>query len=412
MTTIPLSDAMMSTATRAVFAALEARGGKGCVRFVGGCVRNALMGKPISDLDLSTQLTPDETEAALEAAGIRSVPTGKAFGTITAVVDGRPLAGAPETYEITSLREDVETDGRRAVVAYTTDWNKDALRRDFYLNALYADIDGQVFDPTGQGIADAQGARVRFIGEAEQRIREDYLRILRFFRFTAGYAKAIDEASLAACVALKDGIDGLSGERIQQELLKTLKLSDPMPAFAAMAVNGFMPLVVPGWSGADLAELVVMKGLSDEPERRLIALFDCGIGLKAEDLQAVQARLKMSQRLYNRLLDAGQVADLLAGPQETPFARLMYLHGRQATEDALYLVAAHLNKDPAAVDYVMAMLQGLEIPVFPLKGADLIKRGYSAGPELGKALKQIETEWVNHDFSQSVIDRALDATAK
>ncbi|ESQ92282.1 hypothetical protein ABENE_08955 [Asticcacaulis benevestitus DSM 16100 = ATCC BAA-896] len=382
------------------------------MRFVGGCVRNALMGKPISDLDLSTQLTPDETEAALEAAGIRSVPTGKAFGTITAVVDGRPLAGAPETYEITSLREDVETDGRRAVVAYTTDWNKDALRRDFYLNALYADIDGQVFDPTGQGIADAQGARVRFIGEAEQRIREDYLRILRFFRFTAGYAKAIDEASLAACVALKDGIDGLSGERIQQELLKTLKLSDPMPAFAAMAVNGFMPLVVPGWSGADLAELVVMKGLSDEPERRLIALFDCGIGLKAEDLQAVQARLKMSQRLYNRLLDAGQVADLLAGPQETPFARLMYLHGRQATEDALYLVAAHLNKDPAAVDYVMAMLQGLEIPVFPLKGADLIKRGYSAGPELGKALKQIETEWVNHDFSQSVIDRALDATAK
>ncbi|CAL4868095.1 CCA-adding enzyme [Asticcacaulis sp. MM231] len=405
MTTIPLSDAMMSTATRAVFAALEAKGGKGCVRFVGGCVRNALMGKPISDLDLSTQLTPEETEAALAAAGIRSVPTGKAFGTITAVMEGQP-------YEITSLREDVETDGRRAVVAYTTDWSKDALRRDFYLNALYADIDGQVFDPTGYGVEDALTGSVRFIGEAEQRIREDYLRILRFFRFTAGYARGIDEESLAACVALKNGIDGLSGERIQQELLKTLKLPDPMPAFAAMAVNGFMPLVVPGWSGANLAELVVMKGLSDEPERRLIALFDCGIELKAEALQVAQTRLKMSQRLYNRLLDAGKVADLLAGPQETPFARLMYLHGRQATEDALYLVAAHLNKDPAAVDYVMAMLQGLEIPVFPLKGSDLIKRGYSAGPELGKALKQIETEWVNHDFSQSVIDRALDATAK
>lgn len=405
MTTIPLSDDMQSPATRAVFAALEAKGGQGCVRFVGGCVRNALMGKEIRDLDLSTQLTPDETEAALEAAGIRSVPTGKAFGTITAVVAGQP-------YEITSLREDVETDGRRAVVAYTTDWNKDALRRDFYLNALYADIDGQVFDPTGYGVEDALTGRVRFIGEAEQRIREDYLRILRFFRFTAGYARGIDEESLAACVALKDGIDGLSGERIQQELLKTLKLPDPMPAFATMAVNGFMPHVVPGWSGADLTELVVMKNLTDDPERRLLALLDCGVGLEADALLAVQARLKMSQRLYNRLLDAGKVADLLAGAQETPFARLMYLHGRQATEDALYLVAAHLNKDPSAVGYVMAMLQGLEIPVFPVKGADLIKQGYSAGPELGKALKQIETEWLNHDFSQSVIDRALDATAK
>ena len=405
MTTIPLSDAMMSSATRAVFAALEAKGGKGCVRFVGGCVRNALMGKEISDLDLSTLLTPDETETALEAAGIRRVPTGKAFGTITAVIESEP-------YEITSLREDVETDGRRAVVAYTTDWSKDALRRDFYLNALYADIDGQVFDPTGHGVEDALSGRVRFIGEAEQRIREDYLRILRFFRFTAGYARGIDEASLAACVALKDGIDGLSGERIQQELLKTLKLPDPMPAFAAMAVNGFMAHVVPGWSGANLAELVIMNGLTDDAECRLMALLDCGIGLEAGALQAVQARLRMSQRLYNRLVDAGKVADLLAGSQETPFARLMYLHGRQATEDALYLVAAHQGKGPTAVGYVMAMLQGLEIPVFPLKGADLIKRGYSAGPELGKALKQIETEWVNHDFSQSVIDRALDATAK
>ena len=405
MTVLANQPWLTSEATRAVIAALEAAGGKACVRFVGGCVRNALMGKEISDLDLSTLLTPDETETALEAAGIRSVPTGKAFGTITAVIESEP-------YEITSLREDVETDGRRAVVAYTTDWSKDALRRDFYLNALYADIDGQVFDPTGHGVEDALSGRVRFIGEAEQRIREDYLRILRFFRFTAGYARGIDEASLAACVALKDGIDGLSGERIQQELLKTLKLPDPMPAFAAMAVNGFMAHVVPGWSGANLAELVIMNGLTDDAECRLMALLDCGIGLEAGALQAVQARLRMSQRLYNRLVDAGKVADLLAGSQETPFARLMYLHGRQATEDALYLVAAHQGKGPTAVGYVMAMLQGLEIPVFPLKGADLIKRGYSAGPELGKALKQIETEWVNHDFSQSVIDRALDATAK
>ncbi|WP_303829186.1 CCA tRNA nucleotidyltransferase [Asticcacaulis taihuensis] len=405
MTTIHLSHDMQSPATRAVFAALEAKGGAACVRFVGGCVRNLLMGKPVSDLDLSTQLTPDETEAALEAAGIRSVPTGKAFGTITAVVDGAP-------YEITSLREDVETDGRRAVVKYTTDWAKDALRRDFYLNALYADIDGTVYDPTGEGLADAEAGRVRFIGEAEQRIREDYLRILRFFRFSAGYAREIDPGSLAACVALKAGIDGLSGERIQQELLKTLALPQPLMAFNAMQAHGLMPRVVPGWhaTGEALPELAAVTGLTDDPEIRLMALIDSGVGLSAPALHACQTRLKWSQRLYNRMRDAGRALDGLA--ENAPFARLMYLHGRQATEDAVYLAAAHQGKEPTAVAYVMQMLAGLEVPVFPVKGADLIARGLSAGPAVGAALKQLETEWLNHDFSQSVIEAALDAFAK
>ena len=405
MTTIPLSENMQSPATRAVFSALEAKGGKGCVRFVGGCVRNLLMGKEVSDLDLSTQLTPYETEAALEAAGIRSVPTGKAFGTITAVVGGAP-------YEITSLREDVETDGRRAVVKYKTDWAKDALRRDFYLNALYADIDGTVYDPTGEGIADARAGRVRFIGEAEQRIREDYLRILRFFRFTAGYATETNSASLAACVALKDGIDGLSGERIQQEILKTLTLPEPLLAFTTMQAQGLMPHVVPGWqaTGETLPELAAVIALTEDPEIRLIALIDSGVGLSAAALHACQTRLKWSQRLYNRLRDAGRALDLLA--ENAPFARLLYLHGRQATEDAVFLAAAHQKKEASAVAYVLHMLEGLETPVFPVKGADLIALGIPAGPEVGKALKTIETEWLNHDFSQSVIDAALDALAK
>jgi poly(A) polymerase len=405
MTSIQFSEDMQSAATRAVFSALEAKGGKGCVRFVGGCVRNLLMGKEVSDLDLSTQLTPDETEMALAAAGIRSVPTGKAFGTITAVVDGKP-------FEITSLREDVETDGRRAVVTYTADWAKDALRRDFYLNALYADIDGAVYDPTGQGIADAQTGRVRFIGEAAQRIREDYLRILRFFRFSAGYARKIDADSLAACVALKAGIDTLSGERIQQEMLKTLSLPQPLAAFTTMQANGIMPHVVPGWQadGETLPELAAVTGLTDDAEIRLLALIDSGAGLSAPALHACQTRLKWSQRLYNRLRAAGRALDDLA--ENAPFARLMYLHGRQATEDAVYLAAAHQKKEAAAVVYVMRMLEGLEIPVFPVKGADLIARGLTAGPEVGKALKRMEAEWLNHDFSQSVIDAALDAIAK
>jgi poly(A) polymerase len=409
MTTIPLSEDMQSAATRAVFSALEAKGGpkygKGCVRFVGGCVRNLLMGKEVSDLDLSTQLTPDETEAALEAAGIRSVPTGKAFGTITAVIDGAP-------YEITSLREDVETDGRRAVVKYTTDWAKDALRRDFYLNALYADINGTVYDPTGEGIADAKAGRVRFIGEAEQRIREDYLRILRFFRFTAGYANEIDAGSLAACVALKDGIDGLSGERIQQEILKTLSLPEPLIAFTTMQKHGIMPHVIPGWqaTGDTLPELAAVISLTEDADIRLIALIDSGVGLSAAALHNCQTRLKWSQRIYNRLREAGRALDLLA--ENAPFARLLYLHGRQATEDAVCLAAAHQKKEIAAVAYVMRMLEGLEMPVFPVKGADLIQRGIPAGPEVGKALKKIETEWLNHDFSQSVIEAALDVIAK
>ena len=265
MTKIPLIDDMAAPETRAVFAALEAAGGAACVRFVGGCVRNALMGRAISDLDLAAQLTPDETEAALAAAGLRSVPTGKAFGTITAVVDGKP-------FEITSLREDVETDGRRAVVRYTTDWAKDAQRRDFYLNALYADIEGRVYDPTGEGLGDVAAGRVRFIGEAEQRIREDYLRILRFFRFHAIYGDpegGIDAEGLAACARHAPAISGLSAERIGAEMRKLLAAEDPAPSVAAMERAGVLTQVLPGGDARSLAVLVHLEdGL---PPRRIQA---------------------------------------------------------------------------------------------------------------------------------------------
>jgi poly(A) polymerase len=401
---ITLSNDMRASGTRAVFAALEVKGGKGCVRFVGGCVRNAVMGRPGSDLDLSTQLTPDETEEALTAAGLRQVPTGKAFGTITAVVGKTP-------YEITSLREDVESDGRRAVVKYTTDWAKDAQRRDFYLNALYADFDGQVYDPTGFGLEDAQTGRVRFIGDAEQRIREDYLRILRFFRFTAGYGQVFDAASLAACVALKTGIDGLSGERLWQEMSKMLDLRDPLHAFEVMSGEGILMHVVPGWThqATKLPELSAMLGLSGDVARRFMALLDGGIGLDHAALKAVQERLKFSKALSDRLYAAGVAAARLADADEGVLKLLIYRLGREAVEDAVYLIAAHLGRSPQAL---LGHLQALHVPPFPLKGADLIARGLEPGPEVGARLKQIETEWLEHDFSQSVIDRALDAIAK
>jgi poly(A) polymerase len=404
MTRIQLTGAMQAPATRSVFEALEARGGKGCVRFVGGCVRNSLMARPITDLDLSTQLLPDDTEAALEAAGIRSVPTGKAFGTITAVIDGEP-------YEITSLREDVETDGRRAVVEYTTDWGKDAERRDFYLNALYADIEGNIYDPTGLGLEDAQAGRVRFIGEAEQRIREDYLRILRFFRFTAGYAETIDAVSLAACAALKNGIDGLSGERIWQELRKTLAVTNPLPAFEPMSREGILLHVLPGWqhTAGTLPELSAMAANTPDVIRRFMALLDGGIGLDLAHLTALRERLKFSNATFDRLYAAGVTTSRLADADEGLLKRLIYSLGREAVEDAVCLIAAHLGRSP---DVMLGHLARLHVPAFPLKGADLIARGLTPGPELGERLKQIETEWLNHDFSQSVIEDALDAIGK
>ena len=403
MTKIPLIDDMAAPETRAVFAALEAAGGAACVRFVGGCVRNALMGRAISDLDLAAQLTPDETEAALAAAGLRSVPTGKAFGTITAVVDGKP-------FEITSLREDVETDGRRAVVRYTTDWAKDAQRRDFYLNALYADIEGRVYDPTGEGLGDVAAGRVRFIGEAEQRIREDYLRILRFFRFTAGYAREIDARSLAACVALRDGLDGLSGERIQQELLKTLALPSPLRAFEAMLAGGVLGHALPGWRGEDLGVFRAMLAIAAQPDQRLIALLDDGGLLAPDALRGVRDRLKLSQRLYLRLKAAHAASEALA--EGADIRRLIYAHGREAALDAVALSGAHLGKAPVRVQNLLEDIAALAVPAFPLKGADLIARGLTPGPEVGARLKAIEADWLRHDFSQSVIDAALDRLAK
>ncbi|MGZ3305226.1 MAG: CCA tRNA nucleotidyltransferase [Asticcacaulis sp.] len=401
---LDLPAVMRTDAVRTLFAALEAKGGNGCVRFVGGCVRNIVMGRAPTDLDLATQLVPDDTEAALAAAGIRSVPTGKAFGTITAVIDGEP-------YEITSLREDVETDGRRAVVSYTEDWARDAQRRDFYLNALYADGEGRVSDPTGLGIDDARARRVRFIGDAEQRIREDYLRILRFFRFTAGYAAAIDEPSYAACIALKAGIDGLSGERVWQEISKTLGLPNPMTAFEAMQRGGVMRHVIPGWrlTAAALPELERMIRFSTDPERRFMALADAGAGLSGDGIKAVRSRLKLSRRLYDRLRTVEAVVSQLADADAAGMPRLIYLHGRQGVEDAVLLLAAHEGRDP---HILLRLVEELHVPAFPIKGADLIRRGMTAGPEVGKRLKQIETEWLNHDFSQTVIDANLDDIGK
>ena len=216
MTTIAPQAWMVEPGCAAVMAALSLRGGEDCARFVGGAVRNALMGLPVDDVDIATWLPPDEVVKALKAAGLKAIPTGIDHGTVTAIAERRP-------YEITTLRRDVTTDGRNATVAFTDDWTEDALRRDFRLNALYADVAGNVFDPTGEGVADTTAGRVVFVGDPKTRIREDYLRILRFFRFQAWYGRSkADGAALAACASLRGDLGRLSAERVQKELLKLL----------------------------------------------------------------------------------------------------------------------------------------------------------------------------------------------
>ncbi len=260
---------MTAAPVRAVLDALEARGGRGCARFVGGCVRNALIDRHIDDIDIATVLTPDEVAAALEAKGLKAAPTGVEHGTITGVADGQP-------FEITTLRRDVSTDGRRAVVAFTTDWRDDALRRDFRLNALYADPDGRVFDPTGHGLADLRAGRIVFVGDPMVRIREDYLRILRFFRFQAWFGRGEpDPAGLAACRALKGMLAGRSAERTQKELIKLLAADDPRASLALMESTGVLEAILPFVK--DLSRLngmVRLQKLMDEndPELRLAAM--------------------------------------------------------------------------------------------------------------------------------------------
>ena len=223
---------MTAKATVAVFDALEAAGGPDCARFVGGCVRNALIGAPIADIDVATQLTPDTVTKALRAGGVRTIPTGVEHGTVTAVFEHQP-------FEVTTLRRDVETDGRRAVVAFTTDWREDAMRRDFTLNSLYARRDGAIYDPTGHGVADALAGRIVFVGDAEQRLREDYLRSLRFFRFLAWYGSGpADAEALAACEDARAQLSTLSAERVSKELLKLLEADDPREATGLMARAG------------------------------------------------------------------------------------------------------------------------------------------------------------------------------
>lgn len=375
---------LSSSATQAVMTALEAEGGADCARFVGGCVRNAILGAPVDDLDIATRLTPDRVVVALKAAGLKVIPTGIDHGTVTALSERLP-------YEITTLRHDVETDGRHATVAFTTDWAEDAARRDFRLNALYADAEGCIHDPTGEGLADAQAGRIIFVGEARQRIKEDYLRILRFFRFYAWYGRGpMNEAALSACADLAEGVESLSAERVSKELLKLLAAPDPRASVTMMARTGVLARVLGG--AGDLALFEAMAGISGEAVLRLSALLPA-------DPDVVEARargLRLSNAERGRLVAAveGRV-DVGMTPEQARAS--LYDLGAQVFSDRI-LRAQAAGGEASAAQSLLDLASAWTRPVMPIGGRDLAALGLNPGPLTGQVLKAFEAEWVADDF--------------
>jgi len=386
---------MTAPHTAAVFDALEAEGGPDCARFVGGCVRNALVGRPIDDLDIATTLTPERVTAALEAAGLRVVPTGVEHGTVTAISDRTP-------HEITTLRRDVTTDGRRATVAFTDDWAEDARRRDFTLNALYARRDGAIFDPTGHGVADARAGRIVFVGEPEQRLREDHLRNLRFFRFYAWFGKGEpDAAAVAACAALKDGVGALAAERISKELLKLLAADDPRAAVRLMAQTGVLEVVLKG--PANLPRFEALCGIEGDQLFETDAVLRLAALLPDDQLAAgrLAERLRLSNPDRDRLIAALAPTPVLKSwmsPRE--IRREAYRVGQPAFRDRAKLAWAASPRSATTMQWrgLIALVEGWSPPTLPLTGQEVMNAGVPKGPMVGQVMREVEDWWIDHDF--------------
>ncbi len=368
------------------------RGGEEA-RVVGGAVRNALMGEQVGEIDVATTALPDEVVRRVQGAGFRAVPTGIEHGTVTVVAEGR-------SFEVTTLRKDVETFGRHAKVAFGRDWTVDAERRDFTMNALSMSPDGRVHDPIG-GIDDLKARRVRFIGDASRRIAEDYLRILRFFRFHAAYGEGEPDADgLAACIAGRAGLDQLSRERIRMELLKLAVARHAVPAAAVMTEAGLLIRVlggVPDLAGfSNMTKVEAEIGTAADPVRRLGAL---GARI-SEDAIRLWQRLRLSNAEHDRL--AYMVKDWWrVSPGDDKAARaLLYGLGPERFTDRVLLAWSRsaAGTGDAAWHELATLPQRWTAPVFPLKADDFMKRGVKKGPALGETLRAAEAQWIGADF--------------
>ena len=363
-------------------------------RVVGGAVRNALLGEPLGDIDIATTALPDEVIRRAEAAGFKAVPTGIEHGTVTVVAAGRP-------FEVTTLREDVETFGRHAKVAFGRDWKRDAERRDFTLNALSAARDGTIHDYVG-GLADIAVRRVRFIGDPASRIAEDYLRILRFFRFHAAYGEgAPDPEGVAACIAGRAGLDQLSRERVRMELVKLLLARHAVPVLALMTEAGLLERVlggVPLLAGyANMIKLEAELALAPDSIRRLAAL---GVSV-VEDAERLRERLRLSNADDERLASMADGWWHIPWPMgETGGRVLLYRLGPERFVDRVLLAWARSPQGARDQPWrALATLPGRwTAPIFPLKAADFMARDVAPGPRLGAALEAAEKIWIAAGF--------------
>ncbi len=384
--TIELPPRMRDPATRRLFAALKAGGVE--ARFVGGCVRNAVLGRAIDDIDMAVAAPPETVMRALSAAKIKNVPTGLKHGTVTAIVEGRP-------YELTTLRRDVETDGRHAVVAFTDDWQEDAARRDFTFNALYADPDGTLYDPF-DGRADLAQHKVRFIGDADQRIVEDRLRVMRFFRFHAWYGKPpLDGPGFQACARNAGALGSLSAERVAKELLRLLaapvSAGGPADAIEAMSEAGALDHWLPEYDGTKRLRALIEREPKADGLRRFAAILPADA-----DATAIGKRLKLStqQALRLEIMLAREPALDVAG-------------GAKAWRADIYRLGASLYIDRLllAVDApgdwrgALALAGSWTAPELPVSGGDALKLGLKPGPKVGALLDQVERWWIAGDFA-------------
>ncbi len=393
--TIPPPDWMTAAPTRSLLAALGAGGAS--VRFVGGCVRDAILGLRPADVDVATPEKPEQVIKRLQKAGLKAVPTGIEHGTVTAVVP-------PATFQITTLRRDVSTDGRHAMVAFGTDWAEDAARRDFTINALYADGEGRLYDFT-DGRADLAAGIVRFIGDPAQRVAEDYLRVLRFFRFHARFGKgAPDAASLAACSAAVDRLDRLSGERIRDELLKILILPNADEAMALMEQSGVLAAILPQ-AQLDMPALsrlirlqteVASTGGSDPDLWPRLALL-LKSNTSADDI-ASRLRLSNAQRLRLEGLLSLPTFETGMLQDESVFRLTLYRLGAERCRDGLLLAAARQAVDETEAVARAAATANWQRPIFPLRGADVLAAGFSPSPTVSALLKELEAWWAEAGF--------------
>lgn len=372
----------MTPAARRVMQAISHAGGE--VRFVGGCVRDALLNRPVTDIDMAGTLTPERAKAALEGDGIRVFATGIAHGTITALCQ---TAEGNQTFEITTLRRDVATDGRWAEVAFTDDWREDAARRDFTMNALYADQNGEIYDYFG-GIEDAKAGRVRFIGDASRRIAEDALRILRFFRFHAHYGQApIDLAGLAACTEHASMLARLSGERIQMEMLKLLAAPHAAEVLEIMQRQDILTHI--GLAATNLALLRNMKDA--DPVLRLAALL-YGQEEKMAERLLLRWRLSNAAKARLRSLIKEDVKAIVQW-DEWEQKKAIRRWGKDAFSDRVRLSMAIFPERTPQLQSMLELAAGWQIPQFPVTGEDLLVAGVAQGKVLGEWLRMLENQW-------------------